>query len=213
VFSFLLIDSGIEFLGYVAILHLPFYFFGATVDWTEHLVLARQVLYHLRNGFSPSLSFRHHNHPYIYVLNTCQAIHLFFWWDLMFLPRTSLSPCSTYLCLLCCWYYRKVSPCPSFLVKLGLTFCLGWPESTILLISASGVAGITDMNDHTNLYLIFEYLPRYLEKELCHLTYLPVMYEGYKFFTLLSAPVFSIVPFLLGGKWYISGVDLHCSND
>jgi hypothetical protein len=74
----------------------------------------------------------------------------------MVLPGAGLRPPSSYLCLPYAWDYRNVLyTTPSLFFDMGvlLTFCLGWPQTEILLISASQVAGIIDIYHYA--WLVF----------------------------------------------------------
>jgi hypothetical protein len=59
---------------------------------------------------------------------------------------TDLQQHSFYLCLLHNWDDRHSQ---HVLLRWGLTFCLGWPQTLVLPISISGEDGITDMNPCT----------------------------------------------------------------
>jgi hypothetical protein len=108
--------------------------FDSTGLWTQGLTLARQAIYHWSHSLPPS------------------ALVIFFGWGIgscTVLPGAGLGWQSSYLCFLCvgtsglhhltwlvCWD------------GVPLTFCLDWPWTMILLISASPVAGIIGMHHH-----------------------------------------------------------------
>jgi hypothetical protein len=99
--------------------------------WTWSLALARQALYCWSHSSLPSPS------PFL--------LQLFFRWGVTFLPRASLR---LILCLLCSWDHRHMPACPAIdWDGVLLTFCLGWPQIKILLISTYWVTGITDVSD------------------------------------------------------------------
>jgi hypothetical protein len=108
--------------------------------WTQGFVLTRQVLYHL---------------------NHLQSFCSGYLWDrvsLLCLDKPGLW--SSYLCFLLKLEFQCVLPHPPFSVEMESwkLFCLGWPRSAILLISASSVAGITDMSHCTWSLNIFKFL-------------------------------------------------------
>jgi hypothetical protein len=53
-----------------------------------------------------------------------------------------------------------------------LTFCLGWPQTVILLLSASQVVGIIDMHHHTQ-HFIFLFLTLSIILHAMYFTFLP----------------------------------------
>jgi hypothetical protein len=75
-------------------------------------------------------------------LNPLPALLFAFWVTFWvgFLFGASFSPWSSYLCLLSSWGHRLVPLCIACWKGVLLTFCLGWPWTTVFLISAFQVA-------------------------------------------------------------------------
>jgi hypothetical protein len=114
-----------------------YYYFGSTASWTQRLPLARQDLYRLRHV--PS--------PFFFSLFLHRVSH--------FLPRASLQHLHTYTS--CIPHITDVNHHAWVIYWDGvsLTFCVGWPWTLIILISASWVVGITGVSHHISIiYLL-----------------------------------------------------------
>jgi hypothetical protein len=109
-------------------------------------MLCRQALYHLSLTSIPL------------------CFGLFFTEVLKFLPMLGLDDAgSSYLCLPHSWNYRSKPPYPVWFFcsdDFFLNLSLGWPQTVILPISASRVAGITDVSYHEQprMYIFFPML-------------------------------------------------------
>jgi hypothetical protein len=95
-----------------------FFFFGVDTGlWTHGFTFARQFLYHFNHSSSPFCSG-------------------YFWGRVsLFVHR--------------CWDNRLPLPCPTLFhwnVVSHTFFCLSWPRTVILLISASHIAKITHVS-------------------------------------------------------------------
>jgi hypothetical protein len=147
----------------------PFFFFCSTGDWTQDLILARLALYHLSHASSP-LCFSFGGFFW-----QCWGLISGLW-----LARKVLTAWATLAILFAlvifetvlvfCWGWP--GPRPSYFMLLGWqawtamsshwlrwgsvwwTFCLGLPQTAILLISSSQVARILGMSHHVQLYKV-----------------------------------------------------------
>jgi hypothetical protein len=121
-------------------LKLEEYIFGNTEFWIRGLAFARQALYHLSHTFS--LSF------FILVIFQTGSLgtpssHL--------LPPTQLG-----------WQVHTHHTQCIGRDGVWLTFCLSWPQTLILPISASRVSGISGVSNHTQLEEYFLNVIKYL---------------------------------------------------
>jgi hypothetical protein len=81
---------------------------------------------------------------------------VFLQWPLALSP-SQLQLGSSYLYFPCNWHDRCEPQFPTFIGwdRVLRTFCLGWPQTVILLISASQVTRIISVNHCTWLFLVF----------------------------------------------------------
>jgi hypothetical protein len=143
--------------------------------WTQGFILVRQTLYCLNHTSSPFFSGYfgdkvslfaqaglNHNSP-IFKLPTitewqaCTTRPSFFCWDANFFvqgwPRAKILPI---LASHIVWDNRHVSLCPTTHRDcVLLTIGLGWPQTTMHLISASQVARIVGLSQCAQLWIYF----------------------------------------------------------
>jgi hypothetical protein len=96
--------------------------------------------------------------------------HFSYFWERVSYFYPGLSLWSSYLHLLCNWDYRCIPPRPACLLRQGLTdfFCLDWPWTTIFLISAYQLPGITGMSHCAWLFkTIFKKLIVQIDTKTC----------------------------------------------
>jgi hypothetical protein len=149
-----------EFFCNVLIKDVHFFCFDGTGVWTQGFVLPRQALYHLNNASSSFSSgyFCDRVSLFAWARLDCDSLILcfllllgcyritppgpaFFYWDGVswtFLPGLAWNHNPTLLSPPYSLGWQACATVPSYWLKWILwTFCLGWPQTVILLILAS----------------------------------------------------------------------------